>query len=312
MLSPSFPLAGCRLIVAFASLVLIAISPVFAWQDSEHVQDSELPILKDPAKADSQPNADGLPTLYIMGDSTVRNGHLGGVGWGEVLDDFFLPDKIHVVNRAIGGRSTRSYTREKRWQSLFEQLKPGDFVLMQFGHNDGGRVGDQRFKRRPALPGTGDQTQEVTFKDGTTEIVHTYGWYLEQFCKGAKSKQAIPIICAPVPHQNNWQDGKFTPDFQEHRIWCRQVAEATGANFMDLTAIVGDRYQELGPSNVAELFADARTHTNRAGAVINARCVIAGLKAIGISSLAESYSAKADEIEPASKTQVLGGHSPQP
>ncbi|WP_146403344.1 rhamnogalacturonan acetylesterase [Planctomycetes bacterium CA13] len=236
------------------------------------------PILDDSSVLDKMPLREAIPTFYIMGDSTVRNGYRDGVGWGEVIGRYFSAEKLNVVNRAIGGRSTRTYMREKRWEDIFNQLRPGDFVIMQFGHNDGGRVGDIRFKRRPALAGTGDDAQEVTLDDGSVEVVHTYGWYLKQICTGVKEKQAVPIICSPIPHKNNWHEGHFEPDFAEHRAWCRQVAEATGAYFIDLTTIIGDRYQQFGEVKVNTLFADARTHTNAEGAKVNAECVIAGLK----------------------------------
>jgi lysophospholipase L1-like esterase len=221
-----------------------------------------------------------IPTLYIMGDSTVRNGYMQGIGWGEMFGEYFGPHKLNVLNKAIGGRSTRSFMREKRWEEIYKQLKPGDVVIMQFGHNDGGRVGDPRFKRRPSLPGIGDEIQEVTMEDGTVETVHSYGWYLKQFCNGAKEKGAVAIICSPVPHKDNWHDSKFEPDFQGHREWCQQIAEATGALSIDLTAVVGAKYQELGEAKVNTLFADARTHTNAAGAKVNAECVVAGLKSL--------------------------------
>ncbi|EMI21186.1 rhamnogalacturonan acetylesterase [Rhodopirellula maiorica SM1] len=247
--------------------------------DAAHViSPDSRPILADHKTAEVAKTRSEIPTLYLIGDSTVRNGHQDGVGWGEVIDRYFDTDKIDVVNRAIGGRSTRSFMREERWQKVLDELEAGDFVVMQFGHNDGGRVGDARFKRRPALPGVGDDTQAVSFEDGTKELVHSYGWYLSKFCRDAKGKGATPIICSPVPHKNNWHEGRFEPDFVLHRQWCQQVADATDSHFIDLTALIGSRYQQLGETHVDSLFADARTHTNMAGAVVNAECVVAGLK----------------------------------
>ncbi|EMI45613.1 rhamnogalacturonan acetylesterase [Rhodopirellula sp. SWK7] len=238
------------------------------------------PVLDELSDADVAMLRGAIPTLYIIGDSTVRNGHMDGVGWGEVVGQHFDRAKIDVANRAIGGRSTRSFTREGRWDDVYQKLKPGDFVIMQFGHNDGGRVGDIRYKRRPALPGIGDETQDVSLDDGRVEVVRTYGWYLKLFCTETKSKGATPIVCSPVPHKDNWRDGKFVPDFAEHRKWCGQVAKETGAKFVDLTALIGQRYQELGEAEVETLFADARTHTNKKGAEVNAECVVAGLRSI--------------------------------
>lgn len=238
-------------------------------------------------------NADAsntCPTLYLIGDSTVKNGHLDGVGWGETISLFFDPEKLKIVNRAIGGRSARSFRREKRWDDVWKELMPGDFVLMQFGHNDGGQVGDARFKRRPSLPGIGNEIQDVVFEDDSTETVHTYGWYLKAFCDGAIQKQAIPIVCSPVPHKDNWDGERFTPDFADHRRWCAEVAKAAGAHYIDLTALVGERYQGLGEEQVEQLFADKRTHTNKQGAKVNATCVVAGLQSIADLSVAGFFS----------------------
>src|SRR5438445_193493 len=74
-----------------------------------------------------------LPTLFLVGDSTVRNGHADGAngqwGWGEPLVDYFDPSKINVVNRAIGGRSSRTYITEGHWDDTLALMKSGDVVL---------------------------------------------------------------------------------------------------------------------------------------------------------------------------------------
>ena len=252
------------------------------------------PFLTKEAKTSNLPNVNrypssGKPTLYLIGDSTVKNGHRDQVGWGEVIDKYFDAKKLRIANHAIGGRSTRSFYREKRWQKVFELLKPGDFVMMQFGHNDGGHVGDTRFKRRPSLHGVGEETQEVTYEDGSVETVHTYGWYMKRFCQQTISKGATPIICSPVPHKDNWKNGIYTSDFSDNRRWCREVASQTGATFIDLTAIVSDRYQAMGEKKVDGLFADARTHTNAVGAGINAQCVVTGLRILKGEPFAETF-----------------------
>src|SRR5215471_12196581 len=86
------------------------------------------------------------PTLYLIGDSTVRNergdGANGQWGWGDLLDRYFDLDRIDVVNRALGGRSSRTFVTGGQWGQVLAALKPGDFVLMQFGHNDAGPLDD--------------------------------------------------------------------------------------------------------------------------------------------------------------------------
>ena len=110
------------------------------------------------------------PTLYIIGDSTVRNSNKEQWGWGTLITDYFDTAKIKVANHAIAGRSSRSFTNEKRWVRVDSLLKPGDFVMMQFGHNDGSRP-DTTQRNRGTLRGVGDDTVELVFADGRKEIV---------------------------------------------------------------------------------------------------------------------------------------------
>jgi rhamnogalacturonan acetylesterase len=99
------------------------------------------------------PADSNLPTLFLVGDSTVRNGHADGVGgqwgWGEPLVDLFDTSRINVDNRAIGGRSSRSYIMENQWAETLAFVKPGDVILFQWGHNDDGPLDDPA--RREAL-----------------------------------------------------------------------------------------------------------------------------------------------------------------
>lgn len=115
------------------------------------------------------------PTLFIIGDSTVKNSTKGQKGWGEVIGQYFDTNKIKVENHAIGGRSSRTFLTEGRWDKILAELKPGDFVLMQFGHNDGGALNDTS-RARGSLKGTGDATEEIdNLMTKKHEVVHTYG-----------------------------------------------------------------------------------------------------------------------------------------
>src|SRR2546423_15538589 len=78
------------------------------------------------------------PTLFLIGDSTVNTRTQGQLGWGDPIAELFDASKIRVVNRARGGRSSRTYFTEGLWDQVLGELKAGDFVLMQFGHNDRG------------------------------------------------------------------------------------------------------------------------------------------------------------------------------
>ena len=82
------------------------------------------------------------PTLFIAGDSTAGNGAANG--WGSHLQDYFDPHQLIVINRARGGRSSRTFITEGLWDALVTDLKAGDYVLIQFGHNDAGPINDNR------------------------------------------------------------------------------------------------------------------------------------------------------------------------
>ncbi len=242
-----------------------------------------------------------LPTIYLVGDSTVRNGKADGAGgqwgWGEPLADFFDLSKINVVNRAIGGRSSRTYIGEGRWDELLALLKPGDFVLMQFGHNDSGPL-DDTSRARGTLPGVGDEIKEIdnpiTKKH---EVVHTYGWYMRKYVSDTIAKGAIPIVCSPIPRKI-WKDGKIVRNADNYGGWARQAAAAGKAAFVDLNGIIAQTYDLLGEAQVEPLFADPHTHTSRAGAELNAGCVVAGLKALDGNPLGRFLSAKGQAVIP--------------
>jgi lysophospholipase L1-like esterase len=212
--------------------------------------------------------------------------------------DYFDPGKINVANRAIGGRSSRTYITEGRWDELLDLLKPGDFVIFQFGHNDSGPLDDPA-RARGTLPGVGDETKEIDNPiTKQHEVVHTYGWYMRKYVTDTLAKGAIPILCSPIPRKI-WQDGHVVRNAANYGGWARQVAEAEKVAFVDLNEIIARRYDTLGEAQVEPLFADPHTHTSLTGAVLNAECVIAGLKALRGNPLGRSLSAKGQAIGPA-------------
>lgn len=216
------------------------------------------------------------PTLFLVGDSTVRSaGQNGNWGWGEFLAPLLDAERIQLANHAMGGRSTRTFLREGRWAAVRSRLRPGDTVLIQFGHNDGGRVGDPNAKQRGVLPGLGSETAQEQLPDGQMETVHSFGVYLSRYVREILDAGAVPVILSPVPHKDRWEKER---DFADFAAWGSAVAKREGALFIDLTMLVTAAYQGIGATQVATLFADARTHTNEAGAKLNASCVAQGLK----------------------------------
>lgn len=227
-----------------------------------------------------------LPTLWIVGDSTVKS-NSPMRGWGQDLGGFFNPSRISVVNRAIGGRSSRTFFTEGRWQEILKDIKPGDFVIIQFGHNDVGPL-DERGKFRGSVKGIGPETEKVTHPDGRIEEVRSYGWYLREFARTAREKQAKVILCSPVPHLKYDKDGKFVHDWKEWRGWVEACAKSERAAFLDLSDLIARAYEKLDQATVTSHFADKGTHTNAVGSHFNASIVIAGLRAIPSAPL-DSY-----------------------
>lgn len=219
----------------------------------------------------------GRPTLYIIGDSTVRNTNESFMGWGSAIPTFLDTSKIDVRNHAMAGRSTRTFIKEGRWSSVTSQLKQGDYVMMQFGHNEGSIPDTTKGGYRGVLRGIGEETKDLIWPDGTPETVHTYGWYIRQFIRESKAKGAIPIVLSMIP-RNSWKDGKVVRADRDYGLWARQVVEQEGAYFIDLNKITADRYDKMGPEQVKELFPTDHTHTNSKGALINAESVMKGLK----------------------------------
>jgi len=235
-----------------------------------------------------------------VGDSTVRNGHGDGannqMGWGEPFVDYFDLSKVNVVNRAVGGLSSRTYVTQGYWAETLALIKPGDVVLFQFGHNDSGPADDPA-RARGTINGVGDETREIDNPiTKQHEVVHTFGWYMTQYVKETKAKGATPIICSLVPRKI-WKDGKIVRNADTYAGWAREVAEREHIGFVDLNEIAAHKYDALGEAAVEPLFGDPHTHTSLAGAVINAESVVAGLKALPNDPVAKDFSAKGKAVK---------------
>ncbi|MEP6673622.1 MAG: rhamnogalacturonan acetylesterase [Ferruginibacter sp.] len=221
------------------------------------------------------------PVLYIIGDSTVKNGDgtgkNGQVGWGSVIDVYFDTAKISVLNHAIGGRSSRTFISDGRWDKILANLQSGDYVMMQFGHNDSSPL-DDTARARGTIKGIGNDSVEIYNPiRKIKEVVYSYGWYMRKFVNETKAKGAVPIICSPIP-RDSWKNGKINRD--DYTIWSKQVADQTGAYFIPLNELIATEYEKMDTATVHKFFPADHTHTNREGAVLNAGKVIEGVKAL--------------------------------
>lgn len=222
------------------------------------------------------------PTFFIIGDSTVKNGQGNGSngqwGWGSFMDPYFDLSQIHVKNEALGGTSTRTfYNNPKLWQQVLDRIRPGDFVIMQFGHNDSSPIVDT-LRARGTIKGNGDEYQEVynpLLKQH--EVVYSYGFYLRRFVKNIKDKGATAIICSPIP-RNSW-NGQYVKS-SEYAIWAAEAAQNSGSFFIPLQDLVIAEYEKLGKEKVETTYFDTKdaTHTLQAGALLNAKLVAQQLK----------------------------------
>jgi lysophospholipase L1-like esterase len=224
---------------------------------------------------------DSKPVLFIIGDSTVKNGDGSGknkqMGWGTLLPQFFDSSRITVENHAIGGRSSRTFITDGRWDKILARLKPGDYVIMQFGHNDGGALADTS-RARGSIRGTGNDSTEIYNPiRKQKEVVYSYGWYMRKYVRDAQEKGAIAIICSPIP-RNDWKEGKVNRADRDYGKWSKETAETTGAFFIDLNNSIGEKYEEMGQELVKPLFFGDHTHTSVEGAQLNASIVSEGIK----------------------------------
>jgi lysophospholipase L1-like esterase len=220
--------------------------------------------------------------LYIIGDSTVQNSDGNGTneywGWGTLLKPYLDTNRITLSNHAKSGTSTRTFMSDGRWIKILETLKPGDFVLIQFGHNDQAEINDTA-RAKGTLKGTGEEVEEIfNLKTRKQETVHTYGWYMRKFIRETKEKGAIPIVCSLVPREK-WKDGKVNREI-EYVSWAEEVAKAEGACFVNLNKIIVQKWEKMGAESVKTFFPVDHTHTNQAGAELNASAVAEGLRKI--------------------------------
>ena len=230
---------------------------------------------------------EGKPVVFITGDSTVKNVDRdkdGMWGWVSQAGMIFDDTKITYTNVAVSGRSARNYIRERRWEKVYNSLQPGDFVLLQFGHND-----ISHKKERGAILGTKDTCHVYKMeKDGRYELVYSFGWYLKKMIDDTREKGATPILLSLTP-RNLWIDGKIERRNDIYGKWYREVVEQTGVEFIDVHNISADFLDKKFASKSAEkskakastYFVRDHTHTSLTGAQMNARSVAKGLRQNG-------------------------------
>ncbi|KAI1338143.1 SGNH hydrolase-type esterase domain-containing protein [Xylariaceae sp. FL0016] len=228
--------------------------------------------------------------VYLAGDSTMaKNGGGSGTdGWGQYLQ-YSLPSSHVVSNKAIGGRSARSYTREGRFQAIAEVVKAGDWVVIEFGHNDGGSLGANDNGRTDCF-GDGAQTCSTTY-NGASETVLTYPAYYENAARLFLDKGAKVIMSSPTPN-NICESGSCSwgPYRFDYYAWlaAKQVGgTAAGVYFVPHGQYASQAMISLGAATVNAHYPNDHTHTDPYMANVMAGSFVLGLKC-GTSALGQA------------------------
>lgn len=196
-----------------------------------------------------------LPTLFLIGDSTVTD-QTGepAAGWGQMLTSFLGP-KIAVANHAESGETMKSFLTGHRLDKVLENMKAGDFLMIQFGHNDSKEQWPQTYVD-PAL---------------------TYPAYLRVFIEEARRRGAQPILVTSMHRRRFTPEGRVLNTHGQYPEAVRSVAREMKVPLVDLNSMSARLYEALGPEGSAAAFTDA-THHNNYGGYELARCVVEALR----------------------------------
>jgi lysophospholipase L1-like esterase len=280
----------------------------------------------------------GIPTIWVLGDSTAHNTGQGRngqpvEGWGTPLADYFDPIKAVVENVGHAGTSSRTYYNNPQdWPRVLPLIKSGDYLLLVFGINDGGPPTSVR--SRGSIPGIGDETVNLPRPDGTVEVAHTYGWYMTAMTTDARAKGAH-VCLLTVTTRNMWTNpkvkfrdatpiGPLPPDYdpKEDRIergtadgkyteWTKELGPKLHVPVLDLTNLCADKYEKMG-REAANAFYSDHNHTYKPGADLVAGTIVSGLKAFPHSPFLALLSAKGEAVPTADAKYVSANSPPAP
>ncbi|HEY5807907.1 MAG TPA: rhamnogalacturonan acetylesterase [Povalibacter sp.] len=224
-----------------------------------------------------------LPTVYLAGDSTVTDTAVEPSGsWGQMLTRFFGTD-VAVANHAEGGETLKSFLAELRLDKILSTLQPGDWLLIQFGHND----------------------QKAQWPQTYVEAATTYRDYLRAYIGEARRRGAIPILITSPERRNFDEQGRIINTHRDYPDAVRAVAREENVVLIDLWSMSKTLYEALGEQRAALAFADDgrdKTHHNNYGAYELARMVVQGIRTADpqlTGNLASHLAADAGSFDPA-------------
>lgn len=189
-------------------------------------------------------------TIWMIGDSTMASKkpeRKPESGWGVEFAQF-VKNGVVVINKAASGRSTKSFIAEKRWKAVLDSIQPGDFVIIQFGHND---------QRKDSL----------VYADANT----TYKELLKKYIKETREKGGKPVICTPVVRRHFDGKGNLLDTHGDYPKAVRELAKETKTPLVDMEALTRKLVTDLGPEKSKDLFTMRKngldsTHLCHAGA----------------------------------------------
>lgn len=226
------------------------------------------------------------PVLFLVGNSTMRtgtkgNGSNGQWGWGYFFPELFDRNQITVENHALGGMSTRTFYN-KLWGDVISGVRPGDYVIIELGHNDNGPYDEGR--ARASIPGIGRDSLNVVIKEtGERETVYSYGEYLRRYVNDVREHGGEALLLSLTPRLA--YDAADTMRIERvadtYGRWAREVADEMGVAFIDLNEISARKYERFGREKTAMMFYLDKIHTSELGARENALSAAEGLIAAG-------------------------------
>lgn len=173
-------------------------------------------------------------TIFMIGDSTMANKDITGGnperGWGMVLPCYFS-EEVCIDNHAVNGRSSKSFIDEGRWENVIGRVKKGDYVFIQFGHND-----------------------EKPKPDRHTDPGSTFDDNLRRFVNETRAKGGIPVLFNSIVRRNFDESGTLVDTHGAYLDSPRNVARELGVTFIDMNRITHDLVQGLGPEESKKLF----------------------------------------------------------
>ena len=179
-------------------------------------------------------SADKTQTIFIAGDSTAAERDTTVEeqerGWGQMFQNYFNKNFIVIDNHARGGRSSKSFIDEGRWDAILQKMKKGDYAIIQFGHNDG--VEDEA---KHTDPGT------------------TFDEYLTKYATDTINHGGIPILMSPVS-RNWWKKGVLVDSFGDYRLSAKNVAKKLNVHYVEANTITENYLKNLGEEASNKLF----------------------------------------------------------